>query len=52
VALRRLPESVEIDVEDTGCGSRRNIFRTIFERFYRVPTQETCTNPERAWGWD
>jgi heavy metal sensor kinase len=50
VALRRLPESIEIDVEDTGCGISEEHIPHIFERFYRVPTQESCTDAERGLG--
>jgi heavy metal sensor kinase len=50
VALRRLPESTEIVVEDTGCGISEEHTPHIFERFYRVPTQESCTDPERGLG--
>ena len=50
VALRRLPEAVEIEVEDTGCGIPEEHIPHIFERFYRVPAQTTCTNPEPGLG--
>jgi heavy metal sensor kinase len=50
VALRRLPESIEIGVEDTGCGISEEHIPHVFERFYRVPTQESCTDPERGLG--
>jgi heavy metal sensor kinase len=50
VALRRSTESVDIDVEDSGCGITEEHMPHIFERFYRVPTQESCTNPERGLG--
>jgi heavy metal sensor kinase len=50
VALRRLPESIEIDVHDTGCGISEEHIPHIFERFYRVPTQESCTDTERGLG--
>jgi heavy metal sensor kinase len=50
VALRRLPQSAEIRVEDTGCGIPEEHIPHIFERFYRVPTQETGTNPEKGLG--
>ena len=50
VALRRLAGSLEIQVEDTGCGIAQEHIPHIFDRFYRVPTQETCTNPEKGLG--
>lgn len=50
VALRSLPESIEIEVADTGCGIPEEHLPHIFERFYRVPTQESCTNPEPGLG--
>jgi len=50
VALRSLPESISIEVEDTGCGIPEEHIPHIFERFYRVPAQESCTNPEPGLG--
>ena len=50
VALRCLPETIEIEVADTGCGIPEEHIPHIFERFYRVPTQETCANPEPGLG--
>jgi signal transduction histidine kinase len=50
VALRSLPESISIDVEDTGCGIPEEHIPHIFERFYRVPAHETCANPEPGLG--
>jgi heavy metal sensor kinase len=50
VALRRLPDSVEIDVEDTGCGIPEEHIPHLFDRFYRVPTQENCTDPDKGLG--
>jgi len=50
VALRRLPDSIEIDVRDTGCGISEEHIPHIFERFYRVPTQESCTDTEPGLG--
>lgn len=50
VALRRLPESIEMAVADTGCGIPEEHIPHIFERFYRVPGQETCANPEPGLG--
>ena len=37
-------------MEDTGCGIAQEHIPHIFDRFYRVPTQETCTNPEKGLG--
>ncbi len=50
VALRSAPDALEIDVEDTGCGIPAEHIPHIFERFYRVPAQETCGNPEPGLG--
>jgi heavy metal sensor kinase len=50
VALRRVLESIEIEVEDNGCGIPKEHIPHIFERFYRVPAQETCTTPEPGLG--
>ena len=50
VALRSSPEAISIEVEDTGCGIPEEHIPHIFERFYRVPTQETCANPEPGLG--
>jgi heavy metal sensor kinase len=50
VALRSLPESIEIEVADTGCGIHQEHIPHIFERFYRVPGQETSANPEPGLG--
>jgi len=50
VTLRRLPEAIELAVEDTGCGIPAEHVPRIFERFYRVPAQTTCTNPEPGLG--
>jgi len=50
VALRSLPEAIEIEVEDTGCGIPEEHIPHIFERFYRVPAQETCGSPEPGLG--
>ena len=37
-------------MEDTGCGIPEEHIPHIFERFYRVPAQETCANPEPGLG--
>lgn len=50
VRLRRLPDAVELVVEDTGCGISEEHIPHIFDRFYRVPAQETCATPERGLG--
>ncbi|MFN7995709.1 MAG: ATP-binding protein [Bryobacteraceae bacterium] len=50
VGLRSLPEFVQLDVEDTGRGIPPNHIPHIFDRFYRVPGQDTHTDPERGLG--
>ena len=50
VALRNAMDSIEIAVEDTGCGIAAEHIPHIFERFYRVPALETCGNPEPGLG--
>ncbi|HVN06088.1 MAG TPA: ATP-binding protein [Bryobacteraceae bacterium] len=50
VTLRHLPEAIELAVQDTGCGIPEEHIPHIFERFYRVPTQTTCANPEPGLG--
>jgi signal transduction histidine kinase len=50
VALRSSPEAIAIVVEDTGYGIPEEHIPHIFERFYRVPAQETCANPEPGLG--
>jgi heavy metal sensor kinase len=50
VALRSLPENIRIEVADTGCGIAAEHIPHIFERFYRVPAQEVCGNPEPGLG--
>ena len=50
VALRSLPDSIEIEVGDTGCGIPEEHIPHIFERFYRVPAQESCAHSEPGLG--
>ena len=50
VALRSSEESIELEVADTGCGIPQEHIPHIFERFYRVPAQVTCANPEPGLG--
>jgi signal transduction histidine kinase len=50
VALRSLPENIQIEIADTGCGIPAEHIPHIFERFYRVPAQEVCANPEPGLG--
>jgi heavy metal sensor kinase len=50
VALRSLTEGISMEVEDSGCGIAEEHIPHIFERFYRVPVQETFANPEPGLG--
>ena len=50
VAVRQFAESIEMRVEDTGCGIPAEHIPHIFERFYRVPGQETSSAPEPGLG--
>ena len=50
VALRQLPESIVIEVEDTGCGIAEEHVPHIFDRFYRVPAQASNTSQEPGLG--
>ncbi|HWQ56261.1 MAG TPA: heavy metal sensor histidine kinase [Bryobacteraceae bacterium] len=50
VALERLPDSVEIAVEDTGRGIPTEHLPHIFDRFYRVPETHPQPGPEKGLG--
>jgi heavy metal sensor kinase len=50
VALRRLPDSVELEVADTGCGIPFEDMPHIFDRFYRVRSQPASNAPEQGLG--
>jgi heavy metal sensor kinase len=50
VALRRLPDAIEIEVRDTGCGIPAEHLPHIFERFYRVPKQTNDASQEPGLG--
>ena len=50
VALRRLEESLEIEVADTGCGIPPEHLPHIFDRFYRVPSRQSCASQEQGLG--
>ncbi|HSV15181.1 MAG TPA: PAS domain-containing sensor histidine kinase, partial [Tepidisphaeraceae bacterium] len=39
IGARTLPEAVEIDLSDNGCGVPRAHLHRVFEKFYRVPGQ-------------
>jgi signal transduction histidine kinase len=49
VSLRAGPESLEIVVQDTGCGISSDHLPHIFDRFYRVPGGESSSR-ERGLG--
>jgi len=50
VALQRLPEAVEMEVEDSGCGIPAQDIPHIFDRFYRVRSQQAYGAPEQGLG--
>ena len=48
VGVRRDGDLAEIEVADTGCGMEREHLSHIFDRFYRVPNEQS--SPERGLG--
>jgi heavy metal sensor kinase len=50
VELRSLGPSVEVVVEDTGCGIPNEYLPHIFDRFYRVPGSGSAPGPAQGLG--
>jgi signal transduction histidine kinase len=50
IALEPSPESIEMVVEDTGCGVASEHLPHFFDRFYRVPGSGTKSGVEQGLG--
>jgi signal transduction histidine kinase len=50
MALKPLPECIEMVVEDTGCGIASEYLPHIFDRFYRVPGSGAKSSVEQGLG--